>query len=343
MNAEELTVSILDESTTDQQVELYKTCFEIVEDSHKIRSFWIKKHHQNPLGKSLIFGIVIDGKLAGMNAFLPVKYEYNSEEILCLQSCESGVNPLFQGRGIWKKIMLFATDYIFSNTDYKMIIGFPNYRNSYPGFVKMKWETKHQMNNFVLINNTKSFVHSIGVPRYVSFLHPIFSIQKIGYKTKGLFGSNRFVFKEGECDSLIWHENPNAINICHGKDWLKWKFDYTDEQSVNIYNKGALVASCVYKESEFDQHSVIRLDRICFNIANEKEQRIIVSKLLGYLSDKYPDAAFFRIWTMNGQGIEKIIKSLLFLKSSHPNPFIVKYGNNDSPDAEWNLSFFDLD
>lgn len=343
MSPEELTVSVLDESTVDQQIDLYKICFDIVEDSQKLRPFWIKKHYQNPLGKSLIFGIVIDGKLAGMNAFLPVMYKYNSEEFLCLQSCESGVNPLFQGRGIWKKIMLYATDYIFSNTGYKVIIGFPNYRNSYPGFVKMKWVTKHQMNNFVLINNTKNFIRAISAPRAVSLLHPLFSIQKIGYKVRYLFCSNKFEFKDGDFDSLIWQDNPDTINICHGKEWLKWKFDYAGEKSINIYNNGALVASCVYKESEFNQQSVIRLDRICFNNANSKEQRRIVSKLLGYLSDKFPDSAFFRIWTMEGQAIETIIKSLLFLKSSHPNPFIIKEGDNDSPDVAWNLSFFDLD
>ena len=343
MNSEELTVSILDESTIDEQIDLYKICFDIVEVSQKLRPFWIKKHYQNPLGKSLIFGIVIDGKLAGMNAFLPVMYEYNSEKFLCLQSCESGVNPLFQGRGIWKKIMLFATGYIFSNTDYKMIIGFPNYRNSYPGFVKMKWETKHQMNNFVLINNTKSFVHAIGLPRVVSLLHPFLSIQKIGYKIKGLFGSNKYEFKEGEFDSLIWQESHDMMNIFHSKDWLKWKFDYADEQVVNIYDKGALVASCVYKESAFEQESVIRIDRICFNDGNKQRQSVVVSKLLRYLSDKFPNAAFFRVWTMNGQGIERIIKSMFFLKSSHPNPFIIKKGDNNCPDVNWNLSFFDLD
>ena len=343
MNTEDLSVSILDESTINQQVDLYRICFDIVEDFHKIHSFWVKKHYQNPLGKSLIFGIVIDGKLAGMNAFLPVNYEYKTKEILCLQSCESGVNPLFQGQGIWKKIMLYATDYIFLNTDYKMIIGFPNYKNSYPGFIKMKWETKHQMNNFVLINNTKSFFRSVGAPRVLSILHPLFSIQKIGYRIKDLLGSNELEFKEGELESLIWQDNPDSLNICHSKDWLKWKLDYTGEQSVNIYDKGALVASCVYKESMFKQISVIRLDRICFNEKRLRKQSIIVSKLLRYLSDKFPGAAFFRVWTMSGQGVEKIIKSLFFLKSSHPNPFIIKKRDNACPGVEWNLSFFDLD
>lgn len=343
MKAEELTVSILDDSTIEQQIDLYKICFEISEDYQSLYSFWVKKHYQNPLGKSLIFGVVVDGKLAGMNAFLPVKYIYKSEEVLCLQSCESGVNPLFQGHGIWKKIMLYATDYIFSITHYKMIIGFPNYRNSYPGFVKMNWETKHEMNNYILINNTKSFIKTIGIPRFFSVLHSFLSIQKMVYKSKRLINSTHYKFKESGFDTLIWQDSLDTMNIIHSQDWLKWKFDYTGEQCVNIYNKETLVASCIYKESTFEHVSVIRLDRLCFKEENKRKQKVILSNILGYLSEKFPEAAFFRMWTMKGQSIESVIKPLLFLKSSHPNPFIIKKRVDDYQNVNWNLSFFDLD
>ena len=112
---------IMDDSTIDQQVDLYRSAFNHTEDFECIKKKWIIKHYKNPIHNSFIFGAYYEDKLVGMNAYLPTKFVCNGEQVLCVQSCESAVDPDFQGRGIWSKVVKYALDYLFTKTDCQFV------------------------------------------------------------------------------------------------------------------------------------------------------------------------------------------------------------------------------
>lgn len=333
-------VVLLDRSSITQQVQVFKQAFGLETGDKELMEFWEKKHYQNPLGNSLMFGVFIDGVLAGMNAYLPSTFDYNGKTIKCLQSCESGVNPAFQGKGIWGTVVRHAVDYIFSQTEYEFIFGFPNYRNSYPGFVKMKWNVVENMKNFIMINNASSFVKTItsnSIACTLSF--PLLS-QKILVK---VFSSSKLKIDKCRADELLWNCDRDAITVKPSIEWIEWKADYRKEHFIKIESNDKVVATCIYILDNYNGESVVRLDRVVTSEKCSIKEKTILASVLTYLAKEYPQAAFIRTWTTEKSSLYGGFKSLFLLKSSHPNPFILKQKGVVYKDVSWNLSFYDLD
>lgn len=333
-------VVLLDELSLDQQILVYKQAFNNSTEISELRSLWKKKHYQNPYGNSLIFGVFIDGELAGMNAYMPYSFCYNGKEIRCLQSCESGVSPNYQGKGIWGRIVRYAVDYVFTNTEYEFIFGFPNYRNSYPGFVKMRWDTVGQMNNYVMVNNASNFIKSISSNRIL----PLFSFpllfQKVLIKIKS---TKRLSVTDCSIDDLLWINSSNTVYVNPSLNWIKWKKDYKKQSTIAVKENNLLLATCIYVQESYNNQHFIRIDNITFSEAARSMHSTILATLICNLFKKCPKSAFIRVWAKDGDYLNRLFKKLFFLKSSHPNPFIIKSPNNQYNGLKWNLSFYDLD
>lgn len=335
-------IVLLDESSKEQQVDLYSRAFHKKDSPEELLMFWENKHYNNPVGKSLIFGVYIDGVLAGMNAFLPCIYEYDNVKSMCLQSCESAVDSRYQGRGIWGSIIKYAEEYIFSQTGYEVIIGFPNYRNSYPGFMKLGWTTKDSMNNYIMANNPYEFIDIYSSNKLVKFFAPILQLQKIVCFINKLF-CQQITFEDASIDDISLNVDKAKFSIHVNRDWISWKFNYKKEHCFFIKYKGTKVASCIYMLDNFRGGKVIRIDRIdLMENANISFNQVLSASIL-YLSGKYRDAAFFRMWVQKGNKMNAALRCLAFIRSSHPNPFIIKTRNDDYLTFDWKLSFFDLD
>lgn len=333
-------VVLLDKSSITQQVQVFKQAFGLDADDEELLEFWEKKHYQNPLGGSLMFGVFIDGVLAGMNAYLPSTFDYHGKTIKCLQSCESGVNPAFQGKGIWATIVRYAVDYIFSQTEYEFIFGFPNYRNSYPGFVKMKWEVVENMKNFIMINKASSFVKTITSNSIACALSFPLLLQKFFVK---ISSSSKMIIEDCMPDELIWNCDEDYVSVKPSKEWMEWKADYRNEHFLKVQYKGKVIATCIYIMDNFNDASVVRLDRVDIAKNGEVKPKKVMASVLTYLAKKYPQTAFIRIWTTEKSLLYVLFKRLFLLKSSHPNPFILKQREDIYKDVKWNLSFYDLD
>lgn len=335
-------VVLLDIGTIDQQIALYKQSFEIDDTIEQLKPFWEKKHYHNPLGKSLIFGVFIEGELAGMNAYLPCLYQYKNIDVLCLQSCESGVDPKFQGKGIWSRIVKYAVDYIFTETSFDLIIGFPNYRNSYPGFVKMKWDTITNMDNYIMVNNPAKFANSISQNRIIKYLSPLLSLQKTLIKIKNK-GCKNLVIEECAPEDFGPVCSNDRISLKPSAEWLKWKSEYKNEHYLLVLCEEKKIATCAFFIDHFGGETVIRLDTIIYTNENRLLRKEVLSSIIHHLSCSYPQAAFIRTWTQKDSQFDRDIRGLLFIKSSHPNPFIIKQPKKEFDGIEWNLSFLDLD
>ncbi len=330
----------LDESTLDSQINVYRQAFGKETPLAEIKEHWIKKHFHNPIESSLIFGAFENGELVGMNAYMPCCYTYKGETIYVLQSCESGVLPSQQGKGIWGKVVRYAVDYIFRETKYVAIIGFPNYRNSYPGFKKMGWKTLFQMNNMILVNSGAAFADSISHGRSaIKLLGRAGVILRIPIWFSSRRYNNAVV---GDCpiDMALWDDDSSKITIDHSALWCQWKADYKNLKCVSLQLGGEIVASCIYGIDHFEGNDVVRLDKISFKKDVKISNKCALAKILRLLKKEYPSAAFVRTWTLDNNSL---FKKLGFLKSFHPNPFIITEQNNMLADLPWDLSFFDLD
>ncbi len=342
MAKEAISIVLLDEKSIEKQVLVYRAAFEPSESFEDNLIRWRKKHFENPLGKSLIIGAFINDELVGMNAYMPVVYYVNGERIKMLQSCESGVLPSCQGKGIWKKVVTYALKYIKEETDYKLVIGFPNYINSYPGFKKMGWKTVCNMKNYVMINNLRAFktvfqqkssifrfvLNGVATQRIICAIHK----QKQYHVEKAL------------PEDLIWNDSESGVLKCgHSAELLKWKEDYKELIPVCIKNGEKTVATCLYGLSSYNGSVIIKLE--CFDCIAEcaKQSKSILASLLSYFAKHHKEAAFVRVWAQESSRMEQLLKKLLFMGSSHPNPFIVNDPESIYANMPWSLSFFDLD
>ena len=340
--SEIITIKLLNIESVDDQLNIHRAAFGEETGSASFRDFWIKKHYQNPLGASLIFGALLDGQIVGMNAYMPVEYYVNGERIKMLQSCESGVLPSCQGKGIWKKVVTYALDYIKKETDYKLVIGFPNYINSYPGFKKMGWKTVCNMKNYVMINNLRAFkdVFRQKTP-FLRFALNGIALQQV---MCSLYKKREYFIEKSRVEELIWNNTNSGVLSCsHSPELLKWKEDYKELIPVCVKNGEKTVATCLYGLSSYNGSVIIKLE--CFECIAEcaRQSKRILASLILYFAKHHKEAAFVRVWAQEDSRMAQLLKKLMFMGSSHPNPFIVNDPGSIYADMPWSLSFFDLD
>lgn len=339
MDKQNIELKILTKESIIEQVKLYALVFEVEGSIEDIAFFWMQKHYSNPIDKSIIIGGYIDNVLVGMNAYLPAEYYYRGKAIKALQSCESCVHPEYQGRGIWGKVVRYAINYIFENTDYEFVYGFPNYRNSYPGFVKMKWDTIDYMDNYIMAVNPRSFAKSFSNNALIRLLARLCFLQKAKVKLYNI--ANKYTIKPCDPEKLIWSCFKDTIHLLPSSEWLKWKLRYKHQYSMAVFIKNEIVATFIYSMDKYENNDVIRLDRISYVIKHDHEK--ILSKIIAFLSNEHPQASFIRVWSQKNSILTTDLKKLYFLKSSHPNPFIIKQRSGLYNNIPWYLSFMDLD
>ena len=336
----EIIIKQLFRDSIDDQV-LVLLGFNPNQDKEQCKREWENKQFRNPLGDSIIFGAYFNGKLVGMNAYMPVEYNINGQKIAFVQSCDSKVLSECRGHGIWSKIVKAAVDYIFNETEYAAVIGFPNYRNSYPGFIKMKWQTLDHMNNYILINSPKLFAQMTfpkgGIKQMLGRLAGVQRLFVSLCSTKG--------YKVRECgfDEILWDDMTDKLCVLHTDELLEWKKLYKSIKTIAICKDGKVMGTCIYSFDVFNGHQVCRIEKFVTVACSMCQKRKMFAAVMKYIREHESQATFVRIWTMTGNECDKLCKKTLFVKSNHPNPFIIKQPDDRFNDMKWNLSFFDLD
>lgn len=335
-----ISVVLLSDDTIDEQLRVYRAAFSTRLGYEEKKQQWIAKHHDNPLGHSLFFGAYMDGVLVGMNGYMPMEYKYGGKSIKVLQSCESGVVPEARGYGIWSKVVNYAVDYVFANTDYKAIIGFPNYRNSYPGFQKMGWRTVLSLSNMVMVNNVGSFVSKEkGLSR---ILKSGIALQRVIPWSKSCC-QKKYEIKECGINELLWDDKNDVLNLLHDESTIQWQKNSKGLKSLSIMHDNVVIATVIYGFGHFNGLPIIKIQKIVSKEESVTQLSRIISLVLQYFSKHYTDVAFVRIWALEDTELYNALKHTMFVKSSHPNPFIIKEKDDWFMNKQWNLSFWDLD
>ena len=274
---------------------------------------------------------------------MPVDYVYKGKIWHFLQSCESGVVPEYQGKGIWSKLMRFAMNYIRNSTSYNAVIGFPNYRNSYPGFKKMGWETLTNMNNYIMVNNSTAFSKVLSLHKFFWIIGKFSIMQRVVVSIMGR-QYKEYKFEEVNYVELLWDDNDEQIlSVAHTEKLIEWKKHYKCLKIYNLKKDGVKVASCIFRISEFKGAPVLILEKITVSSEMSISQQKAMSLILNCIQKQYPKIAFVRVWTMPNSELGSILKKFLFIKVFHPNPFIINQQPQEIVGVDWNLSFFDLD
>lgn len=333
----------LDKTSLSEQLVVYRAAFSPVKDLEEYKIIWKRKHYENPLGDSLVFGAYCDGKLVGMNSYMPVQYTFQGKVIPLLQSCESGVLPEYQGRGIWSKVVRYAIEFIFRETDYHAVIGFPNFINSYPGFKKMGWETLFNMDNYVLVNNARQFANNVIKGNIIKrFLGHLSFLQRILVTLYGA-GFRRYIIGECDSDDLLWEARTDVMSITHSNELLAWKKAYKGIKTIAITRNNKVLASCIFSLGDYNGTRIIKIEKCNISDKAGFSLKKAIALFCKFFLKEYPEVSFLRVWTMPKSDKSIALKSLLFVKSSHINPFIIKQPYDVFLNKSWDMSFFDLD
>ncbi|GGZ12869.1 hypothetical protein GCM10007049_00730 [Echinicola pacifica] len=99
---------------------------------------WRWKHEEGPFGQSPVILAEHQGKIVGVRAFMPWKWQGRQKNFASLRAVDTAVHPDYQGQGIFKKLSLSLVQKC-TEEGYDFIFNSPN-KQSLPGYLKMGWE-----------------------------------------------------------------------------------------------------------------------------------------------------------------------------------------------------------
>ncbi len=343
---DELKVKLLDKESIYAQLEVYMIAFESDRDVEDVRKKWESKHYHNPYHESYVFGVYDGERLVSINAYMPMKYRYKDQDINVIQSCESGTIPEYRGKGLWSKVVTYAIEYFKNENKYDFLIGFPNYENSYGGFMKMKWSHTSDVINYILVGNGKQFVKAI-TGKYL----PLSKAAELQRFALGGMNKSKYVVKaENDVKFNGKVSGNDIISLMVDDSYLAWRKEYKDLRKTAVYDKtGRLLAECYFALAGYKDCRIVYLYKV-YSVTGDCLTQDVFATCVKSIISQYPDIAFVRTWTMAGSEDQGIIKRL-FLKSGHHNPFITYMLKKDivtdeivnNPEKWLDLSFMDLD
>lgn len=337
----EIVVKLLHRESTLSQLEVYKQAFNNNTDFESIKEYWEEKHYENPVHSSYIFGAYDGEKLISINAYMPMQYHLNGKTVNVLQSCESGTLPAYQGKGLWSKVVKYAINYFLEEGVYDFLIGFPNYNNSYKGFMKMKWQHDIDVINYIFVVNGKAFLRTV-TGKKIPFSR-LLEVQKMGLLLPRQYCA---------VENASYSESASncAFDLDLSDEFFEWKKRYKHLKILGLEDKKhRSIARCTYALGTYHGERIIILYRIDA-IEGSNYKRVYLDALKE-LIHRHPEVAFIRTWAMPNSEREAIVKKLKFIKSKHHNPFITYLLKDNVVSAEelhnntnWaNITFLDLD
>lgn len=326
----EIVIKKLDRSSAQEQVNLFNKVF----NKNASLDAWLHKHYYFSTGDSGVFGAYDKDKLVGINGFIPMSFKYNSISITGLQSGDTAIDQAYRGKGIFSIIISTAQDY-YRQKDVDVIIGFPN-DNSYPGFIKLRWEEIARIQSMFIpcnLSNSIKAITNISFPSMINNLDFIFW-RKI---KSNISDKLRFILKNGndpnciglnkllmgEDDTIVYSVNPNI---------LKWKLHGYPYDYYSVSDSKNISASFIVRKSKIK--SILNVAEVLAifmsdGIAcNESSFINAFSYLLLHLKIKYD---FIKILKPQNKEIEKMYKRIGFCNVIRPSnvPFIIKILTED--------------
>lgn len=341
-----LEVKRLFQDTIDEQVFVFRQSFQPDEDEQDTKKWWIAKHYTNPVNHSYVFGVYDGKKLVSINDYMPLIYKYNGKSVQVLESCESGTLPEYRGMGLWSMVVKYAIAYLKEEGKYDFLIGFPNYRNSYGGFMKMGWNHVCDVTNQLMISNGREVMYAVlGIK---PFFAAILEIQHLRIK---LIAPRNYSISSHQICCQSREQEMNGFHIVRDDEFVRWKKRTKHLESFVINSEsGEPLANFYFSIGKYAKSKVGILypaDILKAKVELKKIYAFGISQIM----KMYPEIAFIRYWSVKRNEDYRIMKNLFFITLKHPNPFITYLLKDDlvreselQDTKNWkSLSFFDLD
>lgn len=100
--------------------------------------FFRWKHLDNPSGSSFMLVAEVDGRLAGLRAFMRWRFRSGGGDLRAVTAVDTATHPDFQGHGIFSTLTRSALDALEGEVD--LVFNTPN-EKSLPGYLKMGWHS----------------------------------------------------------------------------------------------------------------------------------------------------------------------------------------------------------
>lgn len=123
------------------------------------------KFEQSPYGPAILATAFDGDRVAGCVAYGKGVVRYKNKDWTCALSYETYVHPDYQGKGLFKKLILLAEDEMKKqNIDFAY--NFPN-SNSLPGFKRMDWLQANEIRQYKikLLNPLKVLFHATDIKK----------------------------------------------------------------------------------------------------------------------------------------------------------------------------------
>lgn len=180
---------------------------------------WFKwKFECNPYGKAILACAFDQETVAGCVALGLGIASYRGKTIKCALSYETFVNPSYQGKGLFKKLISLAEDACKKNeVDY--LYNFPN-SNSLPGFKHMGWN--HIPNEIE---------YRIKIVKPFNLIVNYKSLKKGFVADKNINSDNQLMY-----DIVSPPINSEVVTPIWTQEYIKWRFLELPHSRYVIYN-----------------------------------------------------------------------------------------------------------
>jgi GNAT superfamily N-acetyltransferase len=122
------------------------------------REFFRWKHIDNPFGRSLMLVAEADDRLVGLRAFMRWRFRAGDREIRAVRAVDTATHPDYQGRGIFSRLTLQATEMLAGEAD--LVFNTPNDK-SLPGYLKMGWKAVGKIPVAVRVRRPIRFIRGL--------------------------------------------------------------------------------------------------------------------------------------------------------------------------------------
>jgi hypothetical protein len=144
-------------------IKLRDQCFPEILDTEKSQlAYWRWKHHRSDARKNTIALLAVDDatdQILGFYGAIPLSYQGKDGPIKVGLVCDVMTSPEHQGKGIFTRLGVSATDLMLSK-HFDMLTGYPIRPNVMPGHRKTGWSFTHKLNVYVGIGGTLSWIKS---------------------------------------------------------------------------------------------------------------------------------------------------------------------------------------
>lgn len=130
---------IYDYFTDESLIDSFLKSSSLAHKQEKKSKDWFNwKFRDNPFGESIMACAEVDNKIVGCVAYGIQEFWLNGRKIKGVLSFETFVHPVYQGGGVFSKLIKLAEEAVKSN-GIDLMINFPN-SNSLRGFIKGGWK-----------------------------------------------------------------------------------------------------------------------------------------------------------------------------------------------------------